>query len=51
MTRILVGEIVGGRIISKVEPPHSVDRLDVESERKQEVKDNSKMFALDIWKN
>lgn len=46
-----MGEMVGGRIISKVEPPRSVDRLDVESERKREVKDNTKVFALDIWKN
>lgn len=38
MTRILVGVMVGGRIISKVEPSCYVDRLDVENERKRESK-------------
>lgn len=45
------GEGIGGRIISKVELPRSLDRLDVESERKREVKDDSKAFGLNIWKN
>lgn len=33
-----MGAMVGGRIISKIEPSCSVDRLDVESERKRESK-------------
>lgn len=46
-----MGEMIGGRIISKIELPHSVDRLDVETERKRGVKDYPKVFALNIWKN
>lgn len=30
---------------------HSSDMLDIESERKREVRDDSKVFCLNIWKN
>lgn len=45
------GEGIGGRIILKVELFRFFDRLDVESERKREVKDDFKVFGLNIWKN